>query len=92
MRSMFISGRKLSLIDDGITTIYLGLTFHRMVNELFDQNSKCIWEFEVFKADLVDTISRIMMFHVFLYFATYLTKKVIFSLYIYIYINIYIYI
>ena len=103
MRSMFISGWKLSLLDDGITTIFLGLTFHRMANELFDQNSKCIWEFEAFKADLVDTISRIMMFHVLLHFATYLTKKVICSfiyicimhiqyLYIYIYIFIYIYI
>ena len=77
MRTIYISGRKLALLDDGITTIFLGPTFHRMANELFDQNSKCIWEFEVFKADAIDTISRIMMFHVFLHFATYLTKKVI---------------
>ena len=84
MRSIFIISRKISLLDDGITTIFLGVTLHRMANQLFDQNSKCIWEFAIFKADLVDAISRILMFHVFQYFASYFNKKVI---YIYIYIE-----
>ena len=88
MRSIFIINKKLSLLDDGITTIFLGLTLHRMINNLFDQNTKCIWKFEIFKADLVDSISRIMMFNVIIYFSTYLAKKVIYlsCLYIYIYI------
>ena len=91
MRSIFIISRKISLLDDGIITIFLGFTLHRMANQLFDQNSKCIWEFDVFKADLVDAISRIMMFHVIQYVASYLTKKVIYLSLLYIYIGFILY-
>ena len=85
MRSVFIESRKLALLDDGIITLFLGLTIHKMGAELFDENNKCIWDYDTFKADIADTISRFIMIYATLYLSDHFAKKVYYNIYIYIY-------
>ena len=82
MRGIFLSTQLISWIDNGLITGFIGLTLNRMLNELFDSQFNCVWNYEVFKADMFECISRLLMILVMNYFGDYLTKKV----YIYIYI------
>ena len=82
MRSIFLTNPTLFWLDNGLITGFLGLTFHRMMSELFDNELKCTWDYKIFQADVQDSVSRLIMLYMVLYFADYLTKKV----YIYIYI------
>ena len=76
MRSVFIESRKLALLDDGIITLFLGLTIHKMSTELFDENNKCIWDHDTFKADIADIISRFIMLYGVMYLSDHFAKKV----------------
>ena len=92
MRSLFITHRLMAATDIGLISFFLGLTFHRMANQLFDDQGNCLWDYNNMKADIFDTISRIIMFNASLYLADYFTHKVFYIFYdIYIYIYYYYY-
>ena len=76
MRSLFITNRLQAHFDTGIISIFLGLTFHRMLDQLYDEQNNCIWSYDNLKADIFDAITRTMMCNAVLYLSEYFTKKV----------------
>ena len=76
MTSIFLSTQSIFWIDNGLITGFIGLTLNRMINKLFDSEFNCVWDYEVFKADMFECISRLMMLLIINYFGDYLTKKV----------------
>ena len=77
MRSVWIQNRILSRVDTGLISMFLGLTFHRMLTQLYDKDNNCIWDYDMIKDDLVDSIFRIVCVNAFLYLSDYFTKMVL---------------
>ena len=85
MRSLFITDTLLSRIDTGIISGFLGLTFYRMLNQFYDLEGHCIWDYKLLEADIYDSCFRTIMYNASLYLYDFFNQRVYMYIYIYIY-------